>query len=211
MRDSEDIFVLSEDAIAIALKDSDLIRNVSRHLLASQSWMEVVAGMDSVAVMFDPLALSLSQATRLLRQQVSLCPIDEPWEGNQIDIPVEYGGDVGPDLAKVCNAIGVTIDDFINYHTSRFFTVELIGFTPGFAYVGGLDPAFEIPRLETPRRFVPAGSIGLVTGYTGLYSLDGPGGWPIIGQTKKSLFNPNDQSPFLVRSGDAIRFVAISP
>ena len=94
-------------------------------------------------------------------------------------------------------------------HTKADHLVEMIGFTPGFSYISGLPGAFEIPRLGTPRPRVPAGSIGISAAFTGIYALAGPGGWPLIGRTQETLFDPNASEPFRLQPGQRVRFKAV--
>jgi KipI family sensor histidine kinase inhibitor len=115
---------------------------------------------------------------------------------------------MGPDFAWVCEALGVSPDAFIEMHTGRTHTVEMIGFTPGFAYVSGLPEHVKIPRLSDPRPRVAPGSVGISAAYTGIYALAGPGGWPLVGRVSNPLFDPNSDAPFLLQPGQRIKFKA---
>jgi len=127
-----------------------------------------------------------------------------------VEIPVSYGGDFGPDLADVASHGGLSADEVISLHAGADYLVHAIGFTPGFPYLGGLPDALRTPRRATPRLRVPAGSVAIGASQTGIYPVDSPGGWRIIGRTSVALFNPHRQPAALLRPGDRVRFKAIS-
>jgi KipI family sensor histidine kinase inhibitor len=120
---------------------------------------------------------------------------------------VFYGGSLGPDLEFVAQHNGLIPDDVIRRHMARDYPVYLIGFTPGFPYLGGLDESIAAPRLPAPRQQVPAGSVGIAGQQTGIYSVDSPGGWRLIGWTPLKLFDPARQPPSLLAPGDVVRFI----
>ncbi|MEM6914268.1 MAG: carboxyltransferase domain-containing protein, partial [Pseudomonadota bacterium] len=126
-----------------------------------------------------------------------------------ITLEVKYGGTEGPDLELVARQLGLAPRELIETHTRHSFVVDLMGFTPGFAYLSELN--WSVPRLNTPRSDVAAGSIGLAGRLSGIYSLRGPGGWPIIGQTKHQLFDSGADPPFLLEPGFRVRFQEINP
>lgn len=126
-----------------------------------------------------------------------------------VEIPVRYGGEFGPDLEDVAHHCGLSARALIARHSCPEYRVFMLGFAPGFAYLGGLDPALATPRRETPRLKVPAGSVGIAGTQTGIYALDTPGGWQIIGRTPLKLFDPSLEEPCLLGPGDRLRFVAI--
>lgn len=125
-------------------------------------------------------------------------------------IPVWYGGEAGPDLDEVSHHTGLSEEEVIREHAEQEYTVYMIGFSPGFPYLGGMSPRIAVPRRATPRTFVPAGSVGIAGGQTGVYPLGTPGGWQIIGRTPQRLFDPEAEEPSLLRAGDRIRFQPIS-
>lgn len=127
-----------------------------------------------------------------------------------VDIPVCYGGEFGPDLDHVAAYHGLTPEEVIEKHTAPEYTVYMIGFMPGFPYLGGLDSGLATPRLSSPRSVVPKGSVGIAGGQTGLYPLQSPGGWQLIGRTPLAMFNASADPPTLLRSGDRVRFFAVS-
>ena len=125
-----------------------------------------------------------------------------------IEIPTHYGGDHGPDLEAVAQLAGLSPADYADRHAAGVYRVFMLGFTPGFAYLGGLDPALAAPRRANPRTRVPAGSVGIAGAQTGIYPCDSPGGWRLIGRTDLALFDPQRPEPCLLRPGDTVRFVA---
>lgn len=126
-----------------------------------------------------------------------------------IEIPVLYGGEDGPDLSYVASYCGLTEDDVILRHTSREYKVHMLGFLPGFPYLSGLDETIAVPRKEVPNALVRAGSVGIAGQQTGIYPLDSPGGWQIIGRTTLPLFDVTKTPPNTIQAGDTIKFVAI--
>ncbi|SDW42728.1 5-oxoprolinase subunit PxpB [Paenibacillus sp. CF384] len=131
-------------------------------------------------------------------------------EPRLIEIPVCYGGRYGPDLAACASRAGMTEASFVSCHASAEYRVAMIGFMPGFPYLTGLPDELRQPRLSVPRSSVPAGAVGIAGGQTGIYPLSTPGGWQLIGLTPLRLFDPKRSEPFLLRMGDALRFVPIS-
>ena len=161
------------------------------------------------------IALSITDSPGAVRiraaapRAASVAPETAAGDPGEIELPVCYGGEFGPDLAAVCATLGVDPERFVALHTGGEHRVELIGFTPGFAYVGGFDTAAEVSRLAEPRLRVEAGSIGIAGGRSGVYALAGPGGWPLVGRTPVKLFDPQADDPFRLRHGLRIRFRAI--
>lgn len=203
-----DIVALSDCALFAPTEDAREAQRIAAHLRATGDWLEVVAGIDSVSVLFNPIMMDMSAARSRLDEALAAVGEAAPARAPQTHtIPVEYGGKAGPDLAAICESLGMNEDELIALHTHSEHTVDMIGFTPGFAYISGLPGHLEIPRLATPRTHVPAGAIGLTTGRTGTYALPGPGGWPLIGQTEATLFDATRGDPFLLHPGDTVRFV----
>lgn len=133
--------------------------------------------------------------------------IGEP--GRTVRIPVCYGGDCGPDLEEVAERSRLTVREVIEIHSGAEYLVHMIGFAPGFPYLGGMSDAIATPRRSSPRMRIPAGSVGIGGGQTGVYSIATPGGWHIIGRTPLAMFRPADRVPSLLRAGDRVRFVPI--
>ncbi|HLY17463.1 MAG TPA: 5-oxoprolinase subunit PxpB [Bryobacteraceae bacterium] len=164
----------------------------------------------SVLIDFDPLAigrLQLRQAAGELHARAHAAPLDQP---RTVEIPVIYGGEHGPDLEDVAAFTGLSPDDVVELHSNTDYLVYFLGFSPGFPYLGGLPESIAVPRLETPRRKVPAGSVAIGGKQTGVYPVASPGGWRIIGSTPLQLFQPDADPPTLLRMGDLVRFVPIA-
>ena len=171
---------------------------------------EAVPTYRSLLVHYDPLLQSYYDVERLVRelvQQAQTVPMDEP---RLVNIPTVYGGEFGPDLEFVAECSGLSVQEVIRIHSSATYPVYMMGFTPGFPYLGGLAEDISVPRLGTPRTRVPAGSVGIAGQQTGVYPIESPGGWRIIGRTPLTLFDPRRDPPTLLAAGDRVRFVPIS-
>ena len=173
---------------------------------------EVVPSYSSLAVFYDPAQISLQALCDLLReceQNLDEAQIDA---SRTITIPVCYGGEFGPDLEYVAEYHHMTQEEVIKKHTSGDYLVYMIGFAPGFPYVGGLPEEIATPRRKTPRLVIPKGSVGIAGKQTGAYPLETPGGWQLIGRTPLELFRPHDmEHPSVLAAGDRLEFYAITP
>ncbi len=168
---------------------------------------EVLPGMNNLCLLFDPERIDgveLEMQVLSAWPQLAAATID----GRRIEIPVVYGGEAGPDLAEVAAHTGLTPKEVVRRHTEGEYVVYLLGFLPGFAFMGGLAPELATPRRAEPRVAVPAGSVGIGGEQTGIYPMVSPGGWQLIGRTSVPLFDPLAESPTLLRAGDRVRFVA---
>ena len=130
--------------------------------------------------------------------------------GKTIVIPVCYGGEFGPDLEHVAQFHGITPDEVVRLHTEPTYLIAMLGFLPGFPYLGGMDPRLEVPRLDSPRTRIPPGAVGIGGKQTGIYPLASPGGWRLIGRTPAVLYDPHRENPILYQAGDYIRFCPIT-
>lgn len=165
----------------------------------------------SVLVKFDPLKWLHDDLEKTLKQYFDrLERIDLP-KPRDVEIPVCYGGDHGPDLIDVSVLHKMTPDQVIKLHSSTTYLVYFLGFVPGFAYLGDLPEALVTPRLATPRRQVPHGSVGIAGNQTGVYPFATPGGWRLLGRTPLSIFRPDRDELSLLSIGDHVRFTPISP
>ena len=175
------------------------------------SGLEVLPTYRSVLVYYDPLVSSYVEMFDAVNG--ALERLVEPVNGNSsvkiIEIPVVYGGDDGPDLDFVANHAGITEDAVIELHSGTEYRVYMLGFSPGFPYLGGLDERIAAPRLKTPRVLVPAGSVGIAESQTGVYPNAGPGGWRIIGRTSVPLFDVNSSTPSLITPATKVRFIPV--
>jgi KipI family sensor histidine kinase inhibitor len=176
-----------------------------------RGFTELVPAYNSLLVVFDPLVSdthSLSAAVQALAAALPPAAADAPKD--IVELPVAYGGDYGPDLDSVAFNAGLGTEEVIAIHSSTPYLVYMLGFTPGFPYLGGMDQRIAAPRLKTPRTKVPAGSVGIADTQTGVYPLESPGGWNLIGRTPLALFDPDRQDPALLAPGKYVRFVPIS-
>ena len=165
----------------------------------------IVPTYRSVAVFFDPLATDVSLVTHALRARQQ-GPLATPI-GRTIDVPVVYGGAEGPDLEDLAERLGTSVQDVVERHAAVEYRVFMLGFLPGFAYMGTVDEAIAPPRRATPRLKVPAGSVGLAGRQTGIYPRESPGGWQLIGRTALDVFDPSRTPPSIFAPGDRVRFV----
>ncbi|HET9506051.1 MAG TPA: 5-oxoprolinase subunit PxpB [Hymenobacter sp.] len=178
---------------------------------------ECVPAFTTLTVYYDPWLLSAQgqgqpyeRVCALLRQRLLAVPAAPTHTAVQtIEIPVCYGGDLGPDLGAVARHTGFALAEVIARHAAPTYRVHMLGFAPGFPYLGGLDARLATPRRATPRALVPAGAVGIAGAQTGIYSLPTPGGWQLIGRTPLRLFDPAADPPTLLRAGQQLRFVPI--
>jgi KipI family sensor histidine kinase inhibitor len=209
-RDSDiDINVCGDDLVTVKLETTRKAAALADALRDEIDALEVVPGIDSVVVQFDAARFDSDAVERQVRAVIDSG--FKPFEAGDslVEIPVVYGGDSGPDFDDVCEQTGLSASDLVALHTSREYTVDLTGFTPGFAFVGGLDDRLNVPRRKQPRQQVPAGSIGIADGRSGVYALPVPGGWQLIGKTSVELFNPDNDPPNSLATGTRVRFVAV--
>jgi len=170
---------------------------------------DVVPTYRSVAVYFDPLRTDTDALLeRIARDAEAAVPAARA-EQAPIRIPVCYGGDFGPDLARVASFANLAEDDVIRLHSAATYRVFMLGFVPGFAYLGLVDQRIAMPRHATPRVRVPQGSVGIAGVQTGIYPAETPGGWQLIGRTPVKPFDASRAEPFLMKAGDAVQFYAI--
>ena len=179
---------------------------------------ECVPAFTTLTVYYDPWLLSengrhspYDRAAEILRQLLPAAhSIAAAAPAAVVEIPVCYGGAFGPDLDFVASHTNLPADDVIARHAAPTYLVHMIGFAPGFPYLGGMDARLVTPRRARPRTLVPAGAVGIAGAQTGVYSLPTPGGWQLIGRTPLPLFSPDWAAPSRLRAGQQLRFVAIS-
>jgi inhibitor of KinA len=163
----------------------------------------------SLAIYFDPLTVSRAEIVRIAKK--SCCAVAESAGSYKVmSIPVAYGGEYGPDLESVAEHCGIAPEEVVRRHTGKVCHCYMIGFVPGFAYLGGMDESIAAPRLEVPRKVIPAGSVGIAGKQTGIYPIESPGGWRLIGRTPLKLFTPQANQPTLIKAGYGIRFKPVS-
>ena len=200
---------ISDDWISIAFPDLNSIRGAEQILRKHSDWLEVVSGLDSMAVQFDPGLITPGEAADLLQSQLKNTAMEAAVPAEQITIPVCYDVEFGPDQPLVAEKVGIARDQIPNWHSQQQFEVTMLGFMPGFAYLMSDKSVPEIGRLAQPRSRVTRGSVGIIGDQSCLYSFASPGGWPIIGRTPLRLFDAAKKTPALVSVGRKIVFTAI--
>jgi KipI family sensor histidine kinase inhibitor len=168
---------------------------------------DIAPGYSTVGVHFDPLQTDLGALERAIESDFATLAIEAVMDREVIEIPVHYGGALGPDLEHVARLSGCTTGEVIARHTARSYRVYMLGFVPGFAYMGRVDPSIAAPRHRIPRERVPAGSVGIAGLQTGVYPVESPGGWQLIGHTPSVMFDTDRARPNLLSAGDLVRFV----
>ncbi|WP_181305102.1 5-oxoprolinase subunit PxpB [Rufibacter sp. XAAS-G3-1] len=226
LRSSVKIYPLGEAAIVLQLGDEIAVETHRKVKAVAQfldqhsfpGMVEYVPAFTTVTLYYDPWLVSekgqqdpyavVEENLREMLAQLEITPqIEAP---SVIEIPVVYGGEFGPDLAFVAQHTGLSPKEVIFIHTQPEYLVYMIGFAPGFPYLGGMDSRLAAPRKEVPRKVIPAGSVGIAGAQTGVYPLETPGGWQLIGRTPLSLFDPSREPPSLLQMGDLVRFVPVS-
>lgn len=207
---------LGEAALLAEAEDADQEAANMRALAAAaaleadppQGLTATVPGIASLLVCFDPLALPHAAIEARLRAALGSAGA-AAGEGRTVRIPVRYGGETGPDLAEAAAALGLTPDELVALHCAGPYRVMMVGFAPGYPYIGPLPQALHLPRRATPRAAVPAGSVAIAAGLTGIYPARLPGGWHLIGRTELRLFDPAADPPSLLAAGDLVKFVEV--
>jgi len=205
------IFVEFGDAI-----DPQINRRVRNLALTLQKEgipgvMETVSTYRSLLVYFEPLQISAPKLRKALYQLVQSPGGSKLSKPRLIEVPTVYGGEYGPDLEFVATHSNLSPLEVVRIHTGTPYLIYMIGFLPGFPYLGGMSSKIAVPRLTTPRVKIPAGSVGVAGSQTGIYPVESPGGWQLIGRTPLSLFDPSREPPALLQIGDYLHFVSISP
>ena len=208
--------LLAGDSALVVEFGNEISREVNRkvHALADALGKNPLPGVGesvptyrSLLVNYDPLRLSCDEVRALVSEVFQRCEESPSFEPRVIEIPVVYGGEFGPDIEFVAEHNGLSVEEVIGLHADATYTVYMLGFTPGFAYLGGMPAVIAAPRLETPRTLVPDGSVGIAGEQTGIYPIASPGGWRLIGRTPLKLFDPERDPPTLLKAGDTVRFV----
>ena len=177
--------------------------------------LDIIPAYSSITIVYDPLALPHEDPEEIIHlcftDAIHLSALDQSNHHSfVIRIPVCYHPSIAPDLEALCSKLKMNTDSFIAIHTAKPYRVFMNGFLPGFAYMGSVDNRIASPRHQNPRKVVPAGSVGIAGNQTGIYPLDSPGGWQLIGKTTVSLFDPLSDSPCLLQPGDEVVFYPIS-
>ena len=186
---------------------NDKVHSLSALLRESGKYIEVVPGYDSLVCVFDLATRSVTSTKRHIEDILARQNLSATETGKLIDIPVHYGGENGPDMEAICASAKLSADEVIARHSRDTYRVCMMGFIPGFTFLSPAPEVLHHPRLATPRAKVPAGSVGIANWQTGIYGLESPGGWQIIGRTPLSIFDANRETPFLLNAGDRVRFI----
>ena len=204
-------------ALAVEIGDAispDINRGIRELSIAIETHkihgvFDLVPTYRSLLVYYDPTIIDFPQLEmelETLRKSSSARVVTEP---RIVHIPTYYGGDMGPDLAFVAQHNGLDPNEVVRIHSDTNYLVYMLGFSPGFPYLGGMSERIAAPRLDTPRTIIPAGSVGIADHQTGIYPSETPGGWQLIGRTPLTFFDPVRQRPAMVEPGDYIKFVPI--
>lgn len=214
-----DIRILTEgDSSVLVEFGKEISPEINRKITATVQLMkeqhiegvvDMIPAFCSLLVNYDPRVISYDDLKKrleiLLKMEVTA------GEGCRkvYEIPVCYGGEYGPDIENIAEHAGLSVEEVIKIHSSRDYLIYMLGFLPGFCYLGGLDERIHTPRLANPRIKINAGSVGIGGSQTGIYPLDSPGGWQLMGMTPVKTYDPDREIPILVEAGDYIRFVPI--
>jgi inhibitor of KinA len=191
------------NARAVALADA-------LHRRCGGAIRDAVVGYATVTVFFDPLVVDADWMEAEMQDAARDLDDLPETSGTVIEVPVCYGGELGPDLEAVAAFGRCTPDDVVGLHTEATYRVYMVGFVPGFAYMASVDPRIAAPRRASPRTAVPSGSVAVAGPQTGIYPAVTPGGWNIIGRTPLQPYDSARANPFLFRAGDTVRFHAVS-
>lgn len=209
---------MGDAALLIELGETlDLALNARVHALARRiepmgGEITCVPGYATLLVEFDPMRLEVGTLESEIRRALETLVVESNKTSLRlVEIPVRYGGEYGPDLEFVAQHNRLTPEQVIRIHCSVIYQVFMLGFTPGFPYMGIVPAEIAVPRRDTPRPRVPAGSVGIAGRQTGIYPRESPGGWQLIGRTEVKLFDPAQDPPALLWPGDRVRFVAQPP
>ncbi|HUG47020.1 MAG TPA: 5-oxoprolinase subunit PxpB [Candidatus Limnocylindria bacterium] len=193
---------------------NDLVHALAERLRSARregaGWGAPVPSYSSLLATFDPLRLGTEEArSALLALLQEPLPVAAASSGMVLEVPVRYGGTHGPDLEEVARRTGLSPAQVIELHAARTYRAYLLGFAPGFAYLGTLPPELHLPRRATPRQRVPAGSVAIAAAQTAVYPLATPGGWHLLGRTELRLWDAQRDPPALIRPGQVVRFVPL--
>lgn len=198
-----------EDILVATCSDNLTLQAKAALFRQSGDWEEVVQGMRDLSVKFDPEHMSPERAQRKFDDLWAMQVSERAPSADLLKLEADFGDDVAPDKSAISARLGIATHGLGNWLASRRFRVTMMGFQPGFAYLEDVEPGGlpEIERLATPRQRVAAGSIGFLGNRACIYSLDGPGGWPIIGRVREPLLRCDEEIPFLLEPGQMIGFV----
>lgn len=186
---------------------NDQVHMLAVKLRESGKYVEVIPGYDSLVGVFDLAQYAQDSVKRHIEDILARENFGQTELGPLLEIPVHYGGENGPDMDRICETSKLSLDGVIAKHSGQTYRVCMMGFIPGFTFLSPAPKELHHPRLATPRAKVPAGSIGIANWQTGIYGLESPGGWQIIGRTPLSIFDATRETPFLLNAGERVRFI----
>jgi KipI family sensor histidine kinase inhibitor len=206
-----DLAVVVEFGNEISISCNDRVRQLNQCLKKNKikGIVETVPTFRSLLIYYDPLKISYKKLGKCIRTATDGNKASDANLKRIIEIPVCYGGEYGEDLTDVASHAGMSETEVVNIHSSVNYLIYMLGFLPGFPYLGGLDKRLEIPRLPNPRTLIPAGSVGIGGEQTGVYPIASPGGWRLIGRTPLTLYDSEKKIPTLYQAGDYIHFQPI--
>lgn len=198
--------IIDED---INRKVINLMKNIESSSLINSIY-EMIPTYRSLMIIYNPLKITFNDLINSVKNIECNLKVLDKREKNIIKIPVLYGNDYGPDIDTVAKHNRLSIEEVIRLHSEAEYLVYMLGFTPGFTYLGGMNNKLETPRLDNPRVKIPEGSVGIAGKQTGVYPIDSPGGWQLIGRTPIKLYNPKRENPILLKAGDYVKFTPIT-
>lgn len=215
-------YVLEEGALTVSFGDSidieyskqvfQLYHRLSQY--EEKFWLDLIPAYTTLTIVYEPLSIEYESPSAWVRKYIEELLESEskhiPMLTRHVTIPVCYAIEFGLDSKRLCNEHAISHEQLVELHTAITYTVYMLGFLPGFPYMGSVDSRIATPRLTKPRTVVPAGSVGIAGEQTGIYSLDSPGGWNIIGRTPLKLFDALREQPALLTPGDQVSFAPIS-
>ncbi len=206
-----DLSVVAEFGNEISTACNEKVRLLNENLKKSEmkGIVETVPTFRSLLVYYDPLIISYEKLCECIRTASDTKGDIKSDSKRIVEIPVYYGGKYGEDLADVAEHVGMSEEEVIKLHSGTDYLIYMLGFLPGFPYLGGMDQRLETPRLSNPRTSIPAGSVGIGGEQTGVYPITSPGGWRLIGRTPLKLYDNERENPTLYQAGDYIHFQPI--
>ncbi|MFA5906812.1 MAG: 5-oxoprolinase subunit PxpB [Desulfobacula sp.] len=196
----------------ISIETNSIVRKLTARIEQENidGIIDFIPAYNELMVCYNPVIIgyrTLLDMFRSLADEIEMIDLPEP---RIIHVPVLYGGQHGEDLAGVAGSCNLSEEEVIRIHSSPDYPVYMLGFTPGFCYLGGMDKRISTPRKQSPRMKIPAGTVGIAGHQTGIYAVESPGGWQLIGRTPLQLFNPERKPEFIFQAGDTIKFVPVS-
>lgn len=171
--------------------------------------VDIIPAFCSLLINYDPRVVSYDEISKRMKLLLKMDIKLGAGRKRVFEIPVCYGGEYGPDIDNIAEHAGLSVEEVIEIHSSRDYLIYMLGFLPGFCYLGGLDERIHTPRLANPRIKINAGSVGIGGSQTGIYPLDSPGGWQLMGMTPVKTYDPDREVPILLEAGDYIRFIPV--